>query len=119
MRRLSLDLVSILFTVAACGQPSSGARDGHGAVAPSVEAAKASSPLQRAAASAVENRFPGQLWTNVREKQGLREGAVCAEVAGQQVIYREKRELLIAQSDFPNEEWQSLYENWCINTPYR
>ena len=67
----------------------------------------------------MEARFPGQKWTNIREKPGLREDAVCAELAGQQVIYREKRALLMAQSDFNSDVWKTLYENWCLNTPFR
>lgn len=86
---------------------------------PSPQAAIDAPPLTQAAAAAVQARFPGELWTDVREKQGLREGVVCASVAGEQVIYRERRELLMSRSDFGAEEWTSLWENWCIDTPYR
>lgn len=75
--------------------------------------------LRQAAGVAAEARFPGERWTNIREKAGIGEDAVCAEIAGQQIIYREKRALLMAQSDFNPDTWKTLYENWCLNTPYR
>jgi len=86
-------------------------------IGPSPKAAQAQTELVRTAAAAVEARFPGQLWTNVRERAGRRENAVCAEVAGQQVIYREKRQLLMAQSDFNVDAWRTLNTNWCLNAP--
>lgn len=88
-----------------------------GANEPTVEAARNASPLVREAAVAVQARFPGQLWSNVREKAGIRERAVCAEIAGQQVIYRSERKVVMAQGDF-GPEWATLNENWCVNTPY-
>jgi hypothetical protein len=79
-------------------------------------AAHGGSDLVKEAAIAVETRFPGTVWTNVREKQGLREAVVCAEVAGQQVFYREKRQALFAQDDFSPEAWTSLDNSWCVTT---
>ncbi len=82
-------------------------------------AAHGGSDLVKEAALAVDTRFSGTVWTNVREKQGLREAVVCAEVAGQQVFYREKRQALFAQSDFAPEMWASLYDSWCVGAPAR
>lgn len=88
MRLISLALLAL--ELVACSPRHTGASD--------LPAAEDHSPLVQAAAAAVQARFPGLRWMNVREKAGLRENAVCAEVGGQQVIYREKRRLLMAQA---------------------
>lgn len=109
MKRLSVAVLAAA-AMAGCsaGPPTS-----------STAAASAGSPLVKEAAAAVDTRFPGQVWTNVRETQGLREAAVCADVAGQQVFYREQRQALFAQSDFDPAMWAVLYSNWCVTTPAR
>lgn len=116
VRTLPIILAALL--VSNCGLPndqkSRGADEEPTTSVSSTAAAANASPLIQQAAGAVDIRFPRTVWTNVRERQGLRERAVCAEVAGQQVIYREKRRALFAQSDFAAEEWTTLYSNWCL-----